>query len=200
LLYTTASTGTTTRYWYELDGHNNVVALTDSTGNVVDRYSYDLWGKPTISLEGVPQPFLYAGYVYDRELTGPGETTGWYWLSVRSYDPALGRFLQPDPSEIEGSRSYVYAGDDPLDATDPSGLAGVPACMMQQNCPWSKQPAAQGLYDLASIGEGGLDVGTVRGIRLANGSGLISATLMLSPLMRGASLCLTGPTQQRTAP
>ena len=40
------SGGTTTRYWYELDGRGNVVALTDSTGNVVDRYSYDLWGKP----------------------------------------------------------------------------------------------------------------------------------------------------------
>ena len=53
--------------------------------------------------------------MYDREL-------GWYRLSTRSYDPNLKRFLQPDPSEQEGARGYVYAGDDPLDATDPSGL------------------------------------------------------------------------------
>jgi hypothetical protein len=36
----------------------------------------------------------------------------------------LKRFLQPDPSKIEGLRSYVYVGDDPVDATDPSGLMG----------------------------------------------------------------------------
>jgi RHS repeat-associated protein len=70
----------------------------------------------------VPQPFLYASYIYDRELSGPGESSGWYWLSVRHYDPVLERFVQPDPSQQEGTRSYVYAGDDPLDASDPSGL------------------------------------------------------------------------------
>jgi RHS repeat-associated protein len=106
------------------DGRGNVVALADATGNVVDRYRYNVWGVPTISLEDVPQPLLYAGYWYDRELGMPGETAGWYWPSVRAYDPALKRFLQPDPSQIEGLRSYVYVGDDPVDATDPSGLIG----------------------------------------------------------------------------
>ena len=124
LLYTPTG-GATQRYWYELDGKGNVVALTTASGAVVDRYYYDLWGAPSIDLEGVPQPFLYGGYVYDRELRGPGESNGWYWLSVRHYNPALERFLQPDPSQQEGTRSYVYAGDDPLDATDPSGEPGV---------------------------------------------------------------------------
>jgi RHS repeat-associated protein len=83
---------------------------------------YDVWGVPTIGLETVPQPLLYAGYWYDRELGMPGESTGWYWLSVRPYDPVLKRFLQPDPSGIEGLRSYVYVGDDPTGGMDPSGL------------------------------------------------------------------------------
>ena len=100
------------------------MALTDASGQVVDRYHYDVWGVPAIDLERVPQPLLYAGYVYDREFHGPGEAAGWYWLSVRHYDPALGRFLQPDPSEQEGTRSYVYCHDDPLDCADPSGLFG----------------------------------------------------------------------------
>ena len=107
--------GTTSRYWYLLDGRQNVVALTGSGGNVVDRYSYDLWGRPISISETVPQQLRYAGYWYDNE-------TQWYWLSVRSYDPALERFLQPDPSEIEGVQSYAYAGNDPVDAIDPSGL------------------------------------------------------------------------------
>src|SRR5579871_6421769 len=98
--------GGTSRYWYVLDGRDNVVALIDSTGNVVDRYSYDLWGKVLTAQETVAQPYLYGGYWYDREL-------GWYWLAVRHYDPTLERFLQPDPSLSEGTRSYIYAQDDP---------------------------------------------------------------------------------------
>ena len=104
------------------------MALTDAAGTVVDRYHYDLWGVPTIDQGEVPQPLLYGGYLYDRELSGPGDVTasgqpvGWYWLSVRHYDPSLKRFLQPDPTEQEGTRSYVYRGDDPLDCDDPTGL------------------------------------------------------------------------------
>ena len=108
-----------TPYWYVLDGQGNVVALTDGGGNVVDQYRYDQWGRPTTIQESVPQQLRYAGYWYDGEL-------GWYWLSVRSYDPALGRFLQPDPSEQEGLFSYAYANDNPVDQADPSGLAAAP--------------------------------------------------------------------------
>jgi len=106
---------TATPYWYVVDGQGNVVSLTNQAGNVVDSYSYNQWGKPTTVSESVPQQLRYAGYWYDSELA-------WYWLTVRSYDPALQRFLQPDPSEIEGLFSYVYAADDPADRTDPSRL------------------------------------------------------------------------------
>ncbi len=107
--------GATARYWYVLDGRGSVVALTDSTGSVVDRYGYDAWGQATSVSEQAPQPFRYAGYWWDAAL-------GWYWLEARSYDPQLERFLQPDPSGEDGARSYAYAGDDPLDLTDPSGF------------------------------------------------------------------------------
>jgi RHS repeat-associated protein len=62
----------------------------------------------------VPQQLRYAGYWYDNEL-------GWYWLGTRAYDPVLERFLQPDLSQSTGLFSYVYANDDPLDNTDPTG-------------------------------------------------------------------------------
>jgi len=107
---------TTTPYWYVLDGQGNVVALTNQSGAVVDAYTYDQWGKPLTVSESVPQQLRYAGYWYDNEL-------GWYWLSVRPYDPVLERFTQPDPSEIQGLFSYVYAGDSPSDLGDPSGLS-----------------------------------------------------------------------------
>jgi len=112
-------------------------------GNVVDQYSYDLWGEPEAVSETVPQQLRYAGYWYDTEL-------GWYWLSVRSYDPE-GRLLQPDPSEQDGVRTYVYVNDDPADATDSSGLSpdyqplrnpkqwlACPTAIKSKQCPTAK--------------------------------------------------------------
>lgn len=119
--------GHTDRYWYTLNGHGDVVALTNAKGQVVDRYSYDVWGAPTGATETVPQPFRYAGYWWDKEV-------GWYWVSVRSYDPVLKRWLQSDPSEIDGVRTYVYAGDDPVDVVDLSGLS----CYGSFNTPWGR--------------------------------------------------------------
>src|SRR5579883_3515342 len=106
---------TTARYWYALDGRGDVVALTDSSGSVVDRYAYGVWGSLVSSSEAVPRRLRYAGYWYDAEL-------GWYWVGVRYYSPSLKRWLQPDPSMQDGVRTYVYVGDDPVDTTDPSGL------------------------------------------------------------------------------
>jgi len=103
------------RYWYVLDGHATVVALTDSAGNAVNSYTYDAWGKPLSVSETVTQPYRYASYWYDTEL-------GWYWVQVRHYSPSLERWLQPDPSMQDGTLSYVYVGDDPIDGADPSGL------------------------------------------------------------------------------
>jgi len=52
----------------------------------VDAYAYDAWGQPAGAYESVAQPFRYAGYWWDNNL-------GWYWVSVRSYDPSLKRWL-----------------------------------------------------------------------------------------------------------
>ncbi len=109
----------TSRYWYTLDGLGSVVALTSITGTVVDRYAYDSWGEPTgddRTNETVPQQLRYRGYYYDEALT-------YYWVGVRYYDPEAMRWLQPDPSMQDGTRTYVYVGDDPIDASDPSGLS-----------------------------------------------------------------------------
>ncbi len=116
--------GATNRYWYALDGRDNVVALTDISGTVVDRYAYDLWGQPVAAgtSESVAQPLRYAGYWYDAAL-------GWYWVGVRAYDPQLERWVQPDASGADGVRTYAYVADDPSDYIDPTGqdeVAGIP--------------------------------------------------------------------------
>ncbi len=43
-------------------------------------------------------------------------------MGHRYYDPTLGRFTQLDPSGQE-TNPYLYAGGDPINNTDPSGLS-----------------------------------------------------------------------------
>jgi RHS repeat-associated protein len=65
-------------------------------------------------------PFGYTGQRVDAE------TNGLYYCRARHYSPAWGRFMQVDPIGYGGgSNLYVYVGNDPLNATDPSGLAQV---------------------------------------------------------------------------
>ncbi len=44
-------------------------------------------------------------------------------MQTGTYNPTLERFLQPDPSALDGARSYAYCHDAPADCADPSGLA-----------------------------------------------------------------------------
>ena len=67
MIFRNVYTNVLTRYWYVLNGHGDVVALTDSTGRVVDSYQYDSGGVLTGSSESVPQHLRYAGYWYKDE-------------------------------------------------------------------------------------------------------------------------------------
>jgi RHS repeat-associated protein len=116
---------TAPRYYYVYNGHGDVVALTDASGTPVASYGYDAWGVVTVDTEhfasGWHNPYLYDGRDgarYDAE-------TGLYWLSVRAYDPTLGRFLSHDPLGraplFFADQPYVYAGNNPLLNVDPTG-------------------------------------------------------------------------------
>lgn len=73
------------------------------------------WGQ-VASDTGTPVRFRLGGQEYDQE-------TGLYSLRARYYDPQLGRFLSEDPIGIAGGLNlYAYAGNDPVNARDPSGL------------------------------------------------------------------------------
>lgn len=107
------SGSSSTPYYTHQDGLGSVVAMTDATGAVVDKYSYGIYGESN-SLSG--NPYRFTGRRLDPE-------TGLYYNRARYYSASLGRFMQNDPIGYAGGDNlYAYVLNDPVDLTDPSGL------------------------------------------------------------------------------
>ncbi|MGF9915890.1 RHS repeat-associated core domain-containing protein, partial [Paenibacillus ehimensis] len=105
--------------YYLHNGHGDVVGLTDGSGNVVNRYTYDIWGNPLTVTEQVPQPFRYSGEFWDN-------SAHLQYLRARWYDPSVGRFMSQDTYEGDIANPlslnlYTYVHNNPLRYTDPSG-------------------------------------------------------------------------------
>jgi uncharacterized protein RhaS with RHS repeats len=77
---------TENRYYYHFDGLGSVIALSFISGNVVERYTYDVFGEPN-RVSNVNNPYFFTGRNYDSE-------TGLYYYRARYYSPYIGRFLQ----------------------------------------------------------------------------------------------------------
>ncbi|MDA1015349.1 MAG: DUF6531 domain-containing protein [Planctomycetota bacterium] len=128
------------RLFYHSNPLGSVIALTNASGNVVEGYDYDAYGRVTvftagengvvdfggddvIAVDGVSEldnPYLFTGRRLDAE-------TGLYYYRNRYFDAGLGRFIQRDPIGTWGDplalgNAYVYAAGRPVTATDPLGL------------------------------------------------------------------------------
>ena len=104
--------------WPLADYQGTVRDLVDSTGKSKNHWNYDSFGK--LLSEHAPKVDTllgYAGMTRDEE-------TGLYGTPARPYDPATGKFLSEDPSGLaDGVNVYAYVHNDPMNATDPTGLA-----------------------------------------------------------------------------
>ena len=119
-----------TRYLHQ-DHLGSVDTITDETGAVVERLSYDAFGKRrtatgtdawtdsviAITPGNTPRGFTDHEHLDDFELVH---------MNGRVYDPVLGRFLSPDPfvqypESTQGFNRYTYTSNNPLSFTDPSG-------------------------------------------------------------------------------
>ena len=111
--------GETYAYLYNAQG--DVVALSDTNGNVVVEYTYDAWGN-VLTAEGIlaqQNPIRYRSYYFDTE-------TSLYYLQSRYYDPAVGRFINTDGSVstkrgINSCNMFAYCENDPVYKTDADG-------------------------------------------------------------------------------
>ncbi len=130
-------------YYYHADGLGSIVAITNSAGQVVQRYEYDSFGQITYTQDATfKQPYTFTGREYDEE-------SGLYYYRARYYDAKVGRFLQKDPllspmnpmnvglsqsinkhiwplpylkSKPKSLHPYVHTNNNPVNYTDPTGL------------------------------------------------------------------------------
>lgn len=103
-------------YYFLMDLNGSVMGVADESGNVVERYAYDAFGRfviqdandQSVQVSSVGNPYYFKGMRFDS-------TTGLYIDGCRHYHPGLGRYLQPDPKgyDILGN-PYTYMNNNPF--------------------------------------------------------------------------------------
>jgi len=103
--------------FYVPDVQGNSRGLLNGSQAATDGYNWDAFGTLMSRNGGNPTAFAWgegSGYQSDAD-------TGLKLLGHRYYDSRVGRFLSQDPAG-SGDNWYAYAGNDPVDNTNPTGL------------------------------------------------------------------------------
>lgn len=105
--------------YYIYDGRGSVSSLAGNSGGNMVSYTYDAYGITSPTANTLNNP-----YQYNAEYTD--SSTGLQYLRARYYDSSTGRFITKD-TELGSTQKpitrnlYTYAGNNPLNITDPSG-------------------------------------------------------------------------------
>ena len=106
-------------HFYAEDGLGNLRGMSDAGAQgFPDAYNWDAFGQLIGRAGGTSTPFGYgeaSGYQADGD-------SGLRLLGHRYYDSRTGRFISQDPAH-DGGNWYEYAGNDPINSTDPTGLS-----------------------------------------------------------------------------
>ena len=115
----TATNSSTLTYHYDCRG--STIAITDSSGNIKERFQYSSYGLLSFRSGATDTPFLYNGrygVMTDRN--------GLLYMRARYYNPYTCRFINPDPVGFGGGLNwYCYADGNPISLVDPFGLSAV---------------------------------------------------------------------------
>lgn len=111
------SAGNATINYVHADALGAPRTITDTTGSVVWNWSYtDNPFAEQQASTGYTFNLRYPGQYYDAE-------SGLNYNVARYYEPATGRYSQPDPLGFAAGPSlYAYVGSSPLGGVDPLGL------------------------------------------------------------------------------
>ena len=107
--------------FFGTDGLGSTRFLTSTNGIITDTYAYDAFGTVITNTGSTPNNYLFTAQQSDPALN-------LLYLRQRYDIPSLGRFLTRDPIEGDDEdplslQKFIYCGDSPTTAIDPSGRA-----------------------------------------------------------------------------
>ncbi len=117
-------------HYLHRDHLDSIVAITNETGHVVDRFFYDAFGKQLTALDTSGNEKYTSSIesgLTDRGFTGHRMIqSGLVHMGGRVFDSTIGRFLSADPhiqfaGNLQNYNRYSYVNNNPLSFNDPSG-------------------------------------------------------------------------------
>ena len=171
--------------YFHTDALGSIAVITDDAGKVVERRSYEPFGKIRAMDYGLTSnhAIIPTNTVLEtaRAFTGHeqiAELSGLIHMNARIYDSDIGRFLSADtviqnPYDSQAYNRYSYVRNNPLKYVDPSGHSWLSSIGR-----WIDKHILQPIKNSA--------VG-----RLVVGAVLVVAGVLLAPYTYGASLGLT---------
>ncbi|MDV8153479.1 polymorphic toxin-type HINT domain-containing protein, partial [Acinetobacter pittii] len=114
---------------FHSDHLTSIEVITDATGAVVERLSYDPWGKRR-NADGTVASTVLKGTKDSHGFTSHEmlDSIGLVHMNGRVYDPQVGRFTSADPiidgaDNLQGYNRYSYVHNNPGTLLDPSGYS-----------------------------------------------------------------------------
>jgi RHS repeat-associated protein len=164
--------GTSQMYYTYTDHLGSLTALTDATGTVLERLSYDAWGRRRSATDWAYEAPA-TSHLFDRGYTMHEHLDSFNIINMngRIYDPLIGRMMQPDnyvqdATNTQSYNRYSYCWNNPMKYTDPSGdlvqlviggvIGGVSGYMI------GKAKGATG-WGMAGYIFGGVAIGAISG-------------------------------------
>ncbi len=108
------------KYLFATDQIGTIFMVADDKGNELKRVIYDPFGNLLVDTNKKLDTCVgFAAGLADKD-------TGLVHFGYREYDPAIGRFITPDPIGLAGGDVdvYGYCLDDPINFIDRTGLFG----------------------------------------------------------------------------